>query len=77
MFKVVKGFTDLQDNCYSYNVGDIFPHCGLEVTKERLAELAGSNNRQGVPLIELVEEKAEEEPKKPAAKRGRKPAADK
>ena len=75
MYKVVKSFTDLQDNGYSYNVGDIFPHCGLEVSEMRFAELAGSDNRQGVPLIELVEEKAEEEPKKPAAKRSRKPAA--
>lgn len=77
MYKVIKHFTDLQDNNHPYSVGDIFPRSMVEVTEARLKELASCNNRQGVPLIELVEEKAEEEPKKPAAKKGRKPAADK
>lgn len=56
MYKVVKYFTDLHDNEYPYNVGDIFPHEGIEVTEERLAELAGSDNKQGTPLIELVKD---------------------
>ncbi len=77
MYKVVKSFTDLQDNGYSYSVGDVFPRSMFEVTETRLAELASCNNRQGVPLIEFVEEKAEEGPKKTATKKGRKPAADK
>lgn len=57
MYKVIKFFVDLQDNNHPYNVGDAFPRKGLEVTEERLAELAGSDNKQGVPLIELVEKK--------------------
>lgn len=51
MYKVIKFFVDLQDNNHPYNVGDTFPREGHEVTEERLAELAGSNNKQGVPLI--------------------------
>lgn len=57
MYKVIKYFTDLQDNNHPYNAGDIFPRSGMEVSEERLAELAGSENKQGVPLIQLVEEK--------------------
>ena len=63
MYKVVKYFTDLQDNGHAYNVGDTFPHKGKIVSEARYAELAGSNNKQGRPLIELVEEKAEAKPK--------------
>ena len=58
MYKVIKHFTDLKDDNHSYNVGDVFPRKGLEVTEDRLAELAGPNNKQGAPLIKLVEEKA-------------------
>lgn len=78
MYKVIKFFTDLHDNNYPYNVGDTFPRAGVSVSTGRLDELAGSNNKQGVPLIALVEEpESEEEPEKPAAKRGRKPATEK
>lgn len=66
MYKVIKKFHDLQDArktksgevYHEYNVGDVFPRDGVEVSEERLAELAGSDNKQGVPLIELVQEKA-------------------
>ena len=65
MYKVVRRFHDLQDAVktkdgtvyFEYNAGDTFPRKGREVTEDRLAELAGSSNRQGVPLIELAEEK--------------------
>lgn len=56
MYKVIKYFTDLHDNNYPYAVGDKYPRQGLTVSEGRLAELAGSNNKQGQPLIELVEE---------------------
>lgn len=55
-YKVIKYFTDLQDNRHPYNVGDTYPRKGLEPSEERIAELASSNNKQGEPLIELVEE---------------------
>lgn len=70
MYKVLKFFTDLQDNNYPYSVGDSFPRSGVEVSESRLAELSSSENRQGTPLIQLVNE----EPKKPAAKKPKKTA---
>ena len=57
MYKVIKSFTDLQDNNYAYYVGDTFPHNGVEVDAERVAELASDKNRLGIPLIEEVAEK--------------------
>ena len=84
MYKVIKFFTDLHDNNYPYNVGDTFPRAGVSVSTGRLDELAGSNNKQGVPLIEYIDESKEPEtteapaePEKSAAKRGRKPATEK
>lgn len=62
MYKVIKSFTDKMDNRYSYNVGDTFPRAGLVVSEDRYKELATDKNRRGMPLIELVEEKAEETP---------------
>ena len=56
MYEVIKYFTDLHDNNHPYNVGDEFPRKGISVTAERIAELAGSNNKQNQPLIKLVEE---------------------
>lgn len=57
MYKVIKYFMDLQDKNHPYNVGDVFPRNGLKVSDDRIAELAGSNNKQGVPLIAKVEKK--------------------
>ena len=64
MYKVIKSFTDLQDNNYAYYVGDTFPHNGVEVGDERIAELASDKNLQGIPLIEEVEEKQKRKRKK-------------
>ena len=69
MYKVIKKFHDLQDatktkngmTYHEYDVGDEFPRKGHEVSDERIKELAGKENKQGVPLIELVEEKADAE----------------
>lgn len=55
MYRVIKFFTDLHDGNHPYNVGDSFPRKGIEVTDERLAELSGSSNKQGTPLIEKFE----------------------
>lgn len=62
MYKVVKAFHDLEDCttvkggsiCHYYSVGDTYPREGLEPSPERIAELAGRYNRQGVPLIVKV-----------------------
>lgn len=55
-YKVIKLFTDLKDGSHKYDVGDIYPREGLEVTDERVAELSGSNNLRGIPLIKEVRE---------------------
>ncbi len=59
MYEVIHFFTDLQDDNYPYNAGDIFPHNGLKVSEERLKELSSNNNRQKKPLIRLAEEVVE------------------
>lgn len=64
MYKVIKYFMDLQDNNHPYNVGDVFPRKGIKVEEARFAELAGSENKQGTPLIQRVEEKAKKAAKK-------------
>ena len=64
MYKVIKSFTDLQDNNYAYYVGDTFPRNGVEVGAERVAELSSDKNLQGVPLIEEVAEKPKRTRKK-------------
>ena len=64
MYKVIKSFTDLQDNNYAYCVGDTFPHNGVEVGAGRIAELASDKNLQGVPLIEEIVEKPKRTRKK-------------
>ena len=59
MYRVIKYFTDLQDNDHEYNVGDIYPHNKKKVSASRIKELATDKNRRGVPLIEKVEEPKE------------------
>ena len=64
MYKVIKSFTDLQDNNHAYYVGDTFPHNGVKVDAERIEELASDKNRMGVPLIEEIAEKPKRTRKK-------------
>ena len=64
MYRVIKSFTDLQDNNYAYYVGDTFPRNGVEVGAERIAELSSDKNRLGVPLIEEITEKPKRTRKK-------------
>lgn len=66
-YKVIKFFHDLQDTvktkggeiCHAYNVGDTYPREGYKPSADRIAELAGSDNKQGIPLIELQEDSKE------------------
>ena len=64
MYRVIKAFRDLKDNNRLYSVGDTFPHNGVEVDVERIAELASDKNLQGVPLIEEISEKPKRTRKK-------------
>lgn len=63
MYQVIKAFTDLQAS-HVYSVGDTFPHNGVDVDAERVAELLSDKNRLGVPLIEEIEEKPKRKRKK-------------
>ena len=63
MYKVIKHFTDLQDNNFAYNVGDEYPRKGLNVLPSRIKELASDKNRQGCPLIEEIPD-VEDKPEK-------------
>ena len=63
MYKVIKHFTDMQDNNFAYNVGDEFPRKGMSVLPSRIKELASDKNRQGCPLIEEIPD-IEEKPEK-------------
>ena len=65
-YKVIKLFTDLQDLGHLYEVGDVYPREGVMASPERIAELSGSDNAQGAPLIKKIE--AKKPAKKPARK---------
>lgn len=78
MYIVKTFFTDLQDNDHPYEPGDVYPREGLDPSPERIAELAGTNNRRGEPLITAVKAEAKKAPaKKPAAKKAVKVSAGK
>lgn len=81
-YEVIKYFTDLQDGNHPYEVGDTYPRDGLEPSLERVAELSGTDNKQGVPLIKAVAERkksaektVEEATEKPKTTRKRKTPA--
>lgn len=70
MYRVVNFFVDLQDDEHPYEVGDVFPRRGKDVTKERLRELLSSDNRRGMPLIIEDTEEADAETQKARRKKG-------
>lgn len=70
MYKVIKFFTDLQDNGHAYHEGDKFPREGLEVSAKRLSELSSGNNKRGIPLIREEEFMNPPEDEEPKPKRG-------
>lgn len=76
-YRVIKFFTDLQDDSYPYCVGDTYPRKGLTVTPERIEELKSGKNKRGVPVIEdIIEEPlpfSQDDPvEKPKPRRGKK-----
>lgn len=58
VYRAIEYFTDLQDNNYPYNKGDIFPREGFAVDSKRIEYLAGYENKQHRPVIKIVEEKS-------------------
>lgn len=69
MYKAIELFTDLQDNGYKYQAGDVYPRQGLKPTKKRINELLSDSNRRGRPVIEEIEEEKKTEPKKKGGKK--------
>lgn len=64
MYRALMRFADLQDGNRIYEAGEIYPRPDFNVSPERIAELAGSDNRMGYPLIAVdqtanVEDKAQ------------------
>lgn len=67
MYLVICRFVDLKDSKHTYNVGDNYPWDGKPVSDERIAELCGSENKLGKPLI-----KGTQVIEKPKVKRSKK-----
>lgn len=59
-YKVIKRFMDLEDDNFIYEEGWDFPRANHFVNEARIKELASSDNRQGIPLIEKVGEVKQE-----------------
>lgn len=99
MYKVIEMFDDLMDTVptkegplpYRYEKGDMYPRPGAKPSMGRIAELAGSNNLRGRPLItpiqappaepveaavEPLEEAVEEVPMEPVKKPRKRRKAD-
>ena len=64
-YKALTRFADLNDGNRIYEAGETYPRLGLDVTPERIAELAGSDNRMGYPLIAADVQKTPKETRKP------------
>lgn len=62
-YKVIRTFKDGQSKeLHVYRNGDVFPF-GYEVSESRIAELMGSDNAIGMPLIvEVVDKNKVKEP---------------
>lgn len=55
-YKVLRSFHDLQDDNYYYETGSTYPRDGLTPSQRRIKELASVNNKQGIALIEPIDE---------------------
>lgn len=59
MYRAIEYFTDLQDDNYAYNIGDVYPREGVVASEDRLKELSSADNKRGRALIELVQSTAQ------------------
>lgn len=59
MYKVLHPFTDKEDK-HVYHVGDVFPVGKRKISEDRIAELTGSSNALGKPLIYEVRTRKKE-----------------
>lgn len=78
MYRAIEYFTDLQDDNYAYNIGDVYPREGVVASEDRLKELSSADNKRGRALIELVQSTAqntaEEEPAEKSVEAEEEPA---
>ena len=78
MYRAIEYFTDLQDDNYAYNIGDVYPREGVVASEDRLKELSSADNKRGMALIELVQSTAqntaEEEPAEKSVEAEEEPA---
>ena len=75
MYESITDWRDLEDK-HLYHKGDKYPHNGREVSKERIAELCGTQNKAGFAVIKALEAPVEEIPTEApkAARKGRRAA---
>jgi hypothetical protein len=62
--KVLKSFTDEQDNGHVNWKGDDYPRAGLKPSDKRVEYLASDKNKLGVPVIEAPALKGEKQANK-------------
>lgn len=71
-YKVIERFSDILDNGYIYNAGDMFPRIGYTPSKARIEELGSTKNKMGRVLIAVPKPQPEKEvvaEEKPAPKK--------
>lgn len=69
MYRAIEYFTDLQDDNYAYNIGDVYPREGVVASEDRLKELSSADNKRGRALIELVQSTAQNTAEKEPAEK--------
>lgn len=69
MYQAIEYFTDLQDDNYAYNIGDVYPREGVVASEDRLKELSSADNKRGRALIELVQSTAQNTAEKEPAEK--------
>jgi hypothetical protein len=70
MYRVIRDFTDLQDNRRLYEKGQTYPREGYSPSEDRLKELSSKNNKNGKVYIKKVDESAADEENYPIHKGG-------
>jgi hypothetical protein len=64
-YKVIKYFTDMQDNDFEYNEGDIFPREDFKILPSRIKELSTTQNRRKeILIVEVPDEDKHKKEKK-------------
>lgn len=64
IYRVINAFNDLLDSGHLYTLGSVYPREGYTPSEQRIAELLGSDNKQGKPLISVESESKKKRGKK-------------